>query len=307
MNVMIKNILKLLATVFVVALVSFTISSCKKEASGKLGALPSIDFEAVPSAGNPNEIIFVNKSSSAIIPYWKIGSSSIVQGDSVRQNFIFEGTYKATLYGAGQGGIDSLTKEFVIAKSDPEACVGTQLGFITSCTSKTWKLNPAAGTYKVGDAGPGAGNWWTSPATEVDARPCEFNDTYTFSFDANGTFVYDNKGDFYGDSYLGDNSAGCQPTSNYTEAQKGWGSGTFKFSFAANKGVKGLGQLTLIGNGAHIGIQKARNGGEITTGPANSITYDVLEAIHDPAGYDLLTVGVNIGGTGWWSFTLRSY
>lgn len=304
---MIKDIFKLITTVFFIGFVSFTMPSCKKDETGKLGALPSVNFEAVPTAGNPNEITFINKSSSAIIPYWKIGSSSLIQGDSVRQNFDFEGTYQATLYGAGQGGIDSITKEFTIAKSDPDACVGTQLGFITSCTSKTWKLNPAAGAYKVGNEGPGSGNWWSNPESEVNARPCEFNDTYTFSFDANGTFVYDNQGDFYGDEYLGDNSRTCQPASNYTEAQKGWGSGTFKYSFVANKGVKGLGQLTVIGKGAHIGIQKARNGGEVTSGPANSITYDVLEAKHDPAGYDLLTIGVDIGGGGWWSFTLRSF
>lgn len=304
---MIKNIIKLISTVCLVTFVSFTFNSCKKDEIGKLGQLPSIDFAVVPAAGNPNEIIFVNKSSSAIIPYWKIGNSSIMQGDSIRQSFVFEGTYRATLYGAGQGGIDSVSKDFVITKSDPGACVGTQLGFITSCTSKTWKLNSAAGAYKVGNEGPGSGNWWTSPASEPDARPCEFNDTYTFSFDANGTFVFDNKGDFYGDGYLGDNSAGCQPESNYTAAQKGWGSGTFKYSFTPGKGVKGLGQLTVIGKGAHIGIQKARNGGEVTSGPANSITYDVLEARHDPAGYDILQVGVDIGGGGWWSFTLRSF
>ncbi|MEP7144236.1 MAG: hypothetical protein ABI707_15235, partial [Ferruginibacter sp.] len=193
-----------------------------------------------------------------------------------------------------------------IAQSDNNACVNTQLGFLAGCTSKKWKLNPDAGAYKVGDQGAGSGNWWSSPASEATARACEFNDEYTFTFDANGTFVYDNKGDFYGDSYLGNNTGTCQPSANYTTVQAPWGSGTFKYSFTQNAGVNNLGQLTVMGLGAHIGIQKARNGAEITN-PATSVTYDILSATHYAAGYDIMTIGVNIGGAGWWSFTLRSY
>ena len=303
-----SNKYKLIGLIVFAAILIVSLPSCKKEKINHLGRLPALDFAIIPDATNPNNITLVNTSPDAMIPYWRIGNSgSIQKGDSVKQTFIFSGTYPVTLFGAGQGGIDSITKEVVIANSDFNACVGTQLGFITSCTSKTWKLNPAGGAYKVGDAGPGAGNWWTSPDTEPAARVCEFNDEYTFSFDANGTFVYDNKGDFYGDGYLGNNTGSCQPSSNYTTAQAAWGSGTFKYSFTANAGVNKLGQLTVIGLGAHIGLQKVRNGAEVTSGPASSITYDVLSATHNPAGYDLLTLGVNIGGNGWWSFTLRSF
>ncbi|MEO6228996.1 MAG: hypothetical protein ABJB11_09800 [Ferruginibacter sp.] len=301
------NNYKLISFSIIAAFVALSFTSCKKENIAGLGALPTVDFAAVPGT-NPNNITFVNKSTSPTIPYWRIGnSSSLIIGDSAKYSFVFAGTYKVTMYGAGHGGLDSISKDIVIAQSDANACVGTQLGFITSCTTKKWKLNPDAGAYKVGDAGPDAGNWWTSGAGEVSGRPCEFNDEYSFSFDANGTFVYDNKGDFFGDGYLGDNSGNCQPSSNYTTAQAPWGSGTFKFTFTSDAGVNHLGQLTVAGMGAHIGLQKVRNGGEVTSGPASSITYDVLSETHNAAGYDLLTLGVNIGGAGWWSFTLRSY
>lgn len=302
------NHFKLLGIFTIAALCMFTISSCKKEKGGTLGALPVADFLVVPGESNPNNITLVNNSSLPSIPYWRIGNSaSFINGDSAEYSFVFAGSYPVTMFVAGQGGIDSITKDVVIAQSDPGACVGTQLGFITGCTSKTWKLNPEAGAYKVGDAGPGAGNWWTSAAAATTTRSCEFNDEYTFSFDANGTFVFDNKGDFFGDGYLGNNTGTCQPSSNYTAAQAPWGSGNFHYTFTADAGVNHLGQLTVVGLGAHIGLQKVRNGGEVPSAPASSITYDVLSATHDPAGFDLLTLGVNIGGNGWWSFTLRSY
>ncbi len=289
------------------ALSALLVYSCSKENTGTLGAKPVPDFEAVPGATNPNEITLVNKSSTASIPYWRINhSSSLVQGDSAKTSFVFAGTYDVTLYVAGSGGIDSISKPITIAQSDANACVGTPLGFITSCTSKTWTLDPDAGAYKVGPGGPDDGSWWSSGAGEVSARSCEFNDEYTFSFNADQTFMYDNKGDFFGDGYLGDNSGSCQPSSNYTSVQAPWGSGTFKYSFAPNAGAKGLGQLTVIGLGAHIGLQKVRNGGENTSEPATSVTYDVIAETHVDAGnYDLLTLGVDLG-YGWWTFRLRS-
>jgi PKD repeat protein len=297
---------KIFSVVLSVLVIGAGVYSCKKEKGGSLGATPKADFVMVPGS-NPNNITLINKSNTPSIPYWKLSSSqTLLQGDSAIANFIFAGNYTVTLYVAAQGGLDSLTKPITIAQSDPTACQGTPLGFIAGCNSKTWKLDPAAGAYKVGP-GPNDGSWWASGAGDVTGRSCEFNDEYTFSFNAAGTFKYDNKGDFYGDGYLGNNSGSCQPASNYKPNEAPWGSGTFRYTFTANAGNKKLGQITLIGKGAHIGLQKVRNGGENTTTPAESITYDVLDMKHVDAGnYDLLTLGVDLG-YGWWTFTLRSF
>src|SRR5690606_41381663 len=116
-----------------------------------------------------------------------------------------------------------------------------------------------------------------STAGDITGRACEFNDDFTFHFNAEGTSVYDNKGDFYADSYLGSNTNSCEPAVNLTGDQAAWNSGTFKFSIIDGTGVNGLGQLVLTGKGAHIGIKKAHNGGETPTGPVgNSVTYDIL-------------------------------
>ncbi len=296
----------LLLTVAVVSL----LQSCKKE-TYSLAALPTPDFEILPGA-DANTVMLVNKTSSPSMSYWTVSTGQKLSGDSATIKFIFAGTYNITLLAAAQGGLVSVTKPVTIAASDPTACnPANPLGFIASCTQKTWKLNPAGGAYMVGP-GPGNGSWWSSVAGDVTARACEFNDEYTFHFNATGTFEYDNKGDYFSDGYIGTSPdpGACKPNSSLTPAHQPWGSGSFNFSVVGGAGVNGLGQLTVRGVGAHIGLQKVHNGGETTSGPvSNAITYDILEMQSNVGGngYDILKLGVHIGGDGWWTFTLRSF
>ncbi len=292
-----------------VLLLSAAATGCRPDGKDyTLQPMPQLDFEFVPGA-NANSYILVNKSSAPTQPRWESTNGTSLAGDSARIRFVFPGTYEVTMKAAAQGGIGSVTKSITINQSDPTACdPANPLGFIASCTNKTWKLNPEAGAYKVG---PGAnnGSWWTSGPGEPAARPCEFNDEYTFSFNQAGDFVYDNKGDVFGDGYLG-NGNGCQPNSALSAAHAPWASGNFKFTVSETGGINGLGQLTVIGVGAHIGLQKVHNGGESTSGPVGDrIVYDILSMERNVGGqgYDLLTLGVHIGGDGWWTFTLRSF
>jgi PKD repeat protein len=292
-------LMPLLATVFL---------SCKYDVVD-LKPKPTASFTATPLAGAPNKYVLTSTSQNAWRFDWdKAAGSGYTQGKEIDTvYFPYMGNYTVKLFVYGQSGVDSASKVITVAANDPTACVGTQLGFITGCTQKKWKLDPAAAAYKVGP-GPNDGSWWSSGLGDVTGRSCEFNDEYTFVFSAARTFTYDNKGDFYGDGYLGDNSHTCQPSANYTAAQAPWGSGSFTYTFTANAGAAGLGQLTVVGLGAHIGLQKVRNGSEVTSGPATSITYDVLAATHDvPGNYDVLTLGVAIGAPGWWTFRLRSF
>jgi len=294
----------------VAMVMSVIFQACKKEGEDlTLGAAPQANFDVVPGS-DANTFILVNKSNQPSIPYWTLNTGQKLSGDSTKVNFVFKGDYDVTLLVAGQGGTSTVTRKINVAQNDPTACnPSNPLGFIAGCTQKKWKLNPEAGAYKVGE-GAGNGNWWSSGAGDVTGRSCEFNDEYIFTFDAVGTFVYDNKGDFYGDGYLGNATNGCEPNSNLNATQSLWASGNFKFTVVKDKGVNGLGQLTVTGKGAHIGLQKVHNGGETTSGPAKDfITYDILEMTQNAGGqgYDILKVGTNIGGAGWWTFTLRSY
>ena len=304
MKLSIKNNMTRMLVVLPLSVIFFF--SCKYDVKD-LMPKPRASFTVTPVQGVPNKYLLTSTSENAFRYDWDKTGTGYLQGKQVDSvYFPYLGSYTVKLFVFGQSGVDSASQVIVVAANDPNACVGTQLGFITSCTSKKWKLDPTGGAYKVGP-GPNDGSWWTSGLAEVTGRPCEFNDEYTFTFSAARTFAYDNKGDFYGDGYLGNNSFACQPSSNYTAVQAPWGSGTFTYTFTQGAGIAGLGQLTVVGLGAHIGLQKVRNGSEVTT-PATSITYDVLAATHDvPGNYDLLTLGVAIGAPGWWTFRLRSF
>jgi hypothetical protein len=285
-------------------------AACTPDFKGEdLGPLPQPDFEVLPGP-DANTVVLVNKSDQTSIPYWSVSTGANLSGDSAQLRLIFAGTYQVTMTAAGRGGMASVTKDVTITQSDPTACDPSKaLGFIAGCTSKTWKLNPDGGAYKVGP-GPDNGSWWSSGVGDVTGRSCEFNDEYIFSFNAEGTFVFDNKGDYYADGYMGAGTWGCEPNSNLSGAQAAWASGNFNFAVIEGTGVSGLGQLRVIGTGAHIGLQKVHNGGETTSGPVGtSITYDILEMSQNVGGqgYDIMKLGVNIGGDAWWTFTLRSY
>ncbi|RQP19491.1 MAG: hypothetical protein EAS52_02085 [Parapedobacter sp.] len=281
---------------------------CKEE-KYSLGSIPAADFE-IQSGDDPNTMVFVNSTPGTSIAYWETSTGQKFKGDNVSARFTFEGEYDVTLTAVTPGGIATVTKRVTISQSDPTACNPDRaLGFIAGCTEKVWRYNPEAGAFKVGDQGPDSGNWWASGTGEVTGRACEFNDEFTFKFDPEGTFIYDNKGDFFADGYLGSASTSCEPASNLTGNQAAWNSGTFKFSVTEGTGINGLGQLRLDGRGAHIGVKKAHNGGETPEGPAGeSVTYDIIamEQNVNGEGYDILKIGVNIGGAGWWTFTLRS-
>jgi len=290
--------------------ISLFISACRPEGDNlTLGNLPEPEFEATEIS--PGRIQLRNTTNTATIANWTIVSSGQkLQGDVVEAALTFAGNYDVKLDVVGQGGMASVTKSVTVKQNDPDACNDEKaLGFIASCSQKKWKLNPQAGAFKVGP-GPDNGDWWSSGDGDVSARSCEFNDEFTFSFNAEGTFAYDNKGDYFADGYLGNKTNGCEPAANLTGVQALWNSGTFKFTITEGTGVKKLGQLRLVGKGAHIGVKKAHNGGETATGPVNDfVLYDILEMSKNKnaAGYDILKIGVNIGGDAWWSITLRSF
>ena len=284
-----------------------------------LGTKPKADFVATIAADG-HTVLLANKSSVASMPYWSSADLNLgysdLKGDSIKLNFIFPGTYSVKMLVAGAGGIDSITKTITTTQPDPNACATTTpLGFLASCTSKVWKMNPAAGAIKCGQFA-GGGEWWSSGAADVTARSCFFNDTWTFTFNKTGDMAYDDKGDFYDDGYIGTVfSNSCHPSTGYTTAQKSWGSGNFKYAIIAGAGVKGLGQIKLIGLGAHFGVPKSVNGNEYPNGPVTtSVTYDIWSMTHvsDASGtYDLLMVTLHYGNwsatEGWWTITLRSY
>jgi len=181
-------------------------------------------------------------------------------------------------------------------------------GYIAGCTQKTWMLDPVAGGEGIGPA-PNNITWWGNGAGEPTGdRVCDFNDTYTFSFNAVGTFVYNNQGDFYTENYLGNANNDCDVNADLSVVDQPWASGTFNYEYIPNAGSNpSLGQLKVVGLGAHIGLPRVENGSDLSTDlPVNAVTYDIVDTATDASGHQLMSLSINGTGGDWWTWVLRA-
>ena len=150
----------------------------------------------------------------------------------------------------------------------------------------TWKLSQQAGALAVGP-NQGDGSWWSNSTGDLTTRACLFDDSITF--DASGNMMHYMDGSTWLEPWQGVASEQCG-----TPLAPHDGSGTFTYTYANN-------QLTVNGLGAHIGLPKAINGGEISD-PANaaqSIVYDISFGANGEMIADIQSAG---GGSGWWRF-----
>jgi hypothetical protein len=288
--------------------------ACKPSVGGSLGMKPVANFSTL-GGGDSNSVTFVNTTTSPSIPYWIIPSSGQkLSGDSAKTRFTFAGSYNVQLVAVGQGGVDSVTKQVTINHNDPNACNGTALGFITGCGTKNWKLAPIANAE---GCGPAAGNtsWWGNGSAEPTGdRVCDWDDIWTFNFNAKGTMGYNNNGTFYTNGNIGNIAiAGggnfCDVNSDLPASQAPWASGTFNYQVIPNAGANGLGQIVLNGLGAHIGGTWAGNGNQWTVATQTQITYDIVSMTSNVngSGHDQIVLGISWASGCWWNFTLWSY
>lgn len=150
----------------------------------------------------------------------------------------------------------------------------------------TWKLAQVAGALAVGP-NQGDGSWWSNSINDLTARDCLFDDSLVF--DASGNFMHYMDGNTWVETWQGAASEQCgAPVLPHD------GTGSYTYTFTNN-------QLTVNGTGAHIGLPKVTNAGELSAAnpPAvpTSVTYDIMMS----ANGDTMTADINFGG-GWWRF-----
>ena len=289
------------------------IYGCTKDDKASLGAKPAAAF-TILGGGDSNSVVLVNSTPGPNVPYWIIPSTGQkLKGDSAKVRFTFGGTYAVQLVADGAGGVDSITKQITINQNDPSACDGTVIGFLSGCGSKVWMLAPIAAAEGVG---PNMGNttWWGNAANEPTGdRVCDWDDTWTFDFNAKQTLEYNNQGTFYSNGAEGNAGiAGayiCDVNSDLPANQAAWGSGNFNYQIVPGGGVNGLGQITVVGTGAHIGLPEEANNTTLSSASVSSVTYDIVSMTPNGGGtgHDQLVVGIDVGGGVFWTWTLWSY
>ena len=131
--------------------------------------------------------------------------------------------------------------------------------------SGDWKLAPEAGALAVG---PNAGDlsWWSISADDVAARACLFDDVYQFGSD--GSFNNIMGSETWIEGWQGGADACDTPVAPHN----GSSDATYIYDSEASA-------ITVSGLGAHIGLPKVHNNGELTA-PADavsSISYSITE------------------------------
>ena len=154
----------------------------------------------------------------------------------------------------------------------------------TAQVEGTWRLAQIPGALAVGPSQTDY-SWWSSSANDLTSRACIFDDSVTF--DANGNFLHYMDGNTWLEPFQGVTSEQCGPPVAPHD-----GSGSYTYVYTNN-------QLTVNGTGAHIGLPKVVNGGEISTGAPvpSSITYEITMS----SDGDTMTVEIDYS-IGWWKF-----
>ena len=151
-----------------------------------------------------------------------------------------------------------------------------------------WKLAPEAGALGVGPS-KGDTSWFTSSAATVTERACLFDDIFRFGSD--GSFA-----NVMGDQTWLEPWQGTDPEACGTPLapHNGANAATYVHDEAA-------GTLAVSGLGAHIGLAKVYNGGELSS--AADAVSDIVYTITAMTA-TTMTLDIEIAGGGYWRFKL---
>lgn len=277
-----------------------SLSSCKKDNDDPQDKDPVASFQYEISAGNWLEVTFTNYSTNATSYEWNFGNGETSTESDPTHVYAAAGTYDVVLVAKNDAGVSkSFTDSFEL--TDPNSA----LTLLAGTTSKTWKL------YRVGTSmslGPNAEDpyaWWAGLEND-GARPCLYKQTFTFHVD--GSYVFDDKGTFWGEYGVFNGQPNYEICFDATPENminldginvSDWLSGTHAFTYDAATGT-----LTLNGNGAWIGIPKLGPSAE-TTVPIASTSCNI--SIAQEEGHDIMTLVFDWGEAGYWLFKYVNY
>ena len=147
----------------------------------------------------------------------------------------------------------------------------------------TWKFTPTAGAFMIGPS-QGSGQWFTSSAADVTTRDCLFDDEYVFNADGSFENVLGS------DTWL-EGWQGITPDACGTPIAPHDGTNPATWSFNPS------GTITIVGDGAYIGLAKVTNTNELGDPVDDTITYTLTSITSTN-----MTLDIQLADGNWWRF-----
>jgi PKD repeat protein len=295
-----------LAKFFALSLVGalLVLPSCKEDEPEPAAGDPVASFQFTPSETNFLEVSFTDFSQNATEWAWDFDDG----GTSVEQNpthvFAAAGTFTVSLVVKNADGVASAAFTRDVTITDPLAAQRALVGD----AGKTWMLladaSTGVNTFQVGPEDRSAVWWAFGGVEELCVRECILDDTWFFNTD--GTYTFENNGDFWGEGGIWPDGTDCFDATDAAnwigkdgQDLSGWDSGTHNFEYNPSA-------QTLTVTGGFIGLTKAATDSEVTE-PQTSVTYKVIKLVDEENGVDTLVVETALPNPGYWQFTLVSY
>ena len=239
------------------------------------GTITGVDFTIAELNGDGNEVGVTPTSTGGTLYSVDFGDPAAANdedviatsGPEVSYTYAKESaTYTITVTASASNASD------VVATKDHTVTIESNGG--APAIAGTWKIAPIAGALGVGPA-QGDISWWSSVKQDVATRACLMDDEFVFG--ADGSFANVMGGSTWVEGWQGAAEDGCG-TPVYPH--DGAATRTYTYSYDADAGT-----ITVNGVGAHLGLAKVYNGGELASASEaagiESITYTVVEISED--------------------------
>ncbi|MBW6477812.1 MAG: PKD domain-containing protein [Bacteroidales bacterium] len=258
---------------------------------------PIATFQYEISDQNWLEVTFMNFSSNATSYSWNFDDGNSSTEENPTHVYAEAGNYDVTLTASNAAGASASFTQTIEIKDPDEA-----LALLAGQTSKTWKLYRVDASMGVGPNIDAPYDWWF--LENNGSRPCVY--FHEFTFTRNMEYIFDDKGSFWGEGGIFNESVegtcfeaipGNMIGPN-GEDLSAWLGATHQFEY-----VPSTNTVTLIGEGAWIGIPKVATDGEVSS-PQTSVSFKIEITQHD--GYDHMYVKF-IYDWGVWVFNYASY
>jgi len=260
---------------------------------------PIASFQFAISQTNFFEVAFTNYSQNAETYLWNFGDTQTSTDENPTHVYAAVGTYTVSLTATNSEGVTASFDATLEIKDPNEA-----LALLAGTESKMWKLWRGEGTtLGVGPNAEQARIWWA--LANDGARPCVYQ--HKFTFHRNGSFVFDDDGIFWGEVAVFAGTAVSEKSFPAVAANmvnkdgadvSAWLGGTHAFSYDPV-----VGQITLTGNGAWMGMPQLGTVAEVLV-PDASRTFKAT--IEEKDGYDLLHIEF-VYAELYWDFFYASY